>query len=849
MRLVLYDIPDKDALCAALRSHERRAGQHGLFATPVLIGPDMLPELPPAVSEPAVPVPVWLWDGDAGSLRATATEVLRRLVFPITHSPGSFCLSFPFPALALAAQPLSMAAAASLDVEDIGRLLDGAPTASPTGRGPSAALSACPRPAVQRDLDEPQRRAVGHRGGALRVLAPAGSGKTKTMINRVASLVADGTPAGSIIVIAFNTKAAEQLEQRLGRLGVPTTRRVQDDSGVHCATFNAFGYRYQREIMQAAPQVSDDAAERAHLMRASVWAALTEGAGAYANGSRSGSRPPQRGREAAALDDLVWRALDGLAQMHAALSDPASIDLPLPALFADCRGSRLPFDEVERRFSDAQRHHSVQAFDDQISQAVLDLLAHPARRHALQDRYRHVLVDEFQDLNSAQLALVDIISRPHRRLFVVGDDDQLIYGWRFAQVENILGFPQRMPVAPHCETFILTTNYRCSREVVRRADMLISHNARRVDKQIRCRDGAPEGAVVLCSAADWRQRASALAGFLADSHTIHGCAWNDLAVLSRYRAQLQPVAVVLDAAGVPHAPLPGARLFTLPAARLLHSCLTLVAGAGLDQETSSHLAACLHLSEAELRSRAHSLRRWLRAEHPTAHEGLEEVLLDLRLEEACATRPRSLRATARSDAEDDGPAVVLEAARLLSLDHGSLQSYLAAWAGWVDQEQEDAARSTDRGAADGVVLSTIHAAKGREYRSVVIADFAVDLGSLTPAQVEEERRVLYVALTRAAESVLLTVDTHKRAPHQFVGELADPPSRELASRLRHELAHLGTTSAAVPSTGDPESELQAAQLRLRGLELAGRLAEYQWFRPASRLRRAAGIMGLASARR
>ena len=68
--VVLYDIPDKDALCAALRSHERRAGQHGLFATPVLIGPDMLPELPPAVSEPAVPVPVWLWDGDAGARRS-----------------------------------------------------------------------------------------------------------------------------------------------------------------------------------------------------------------------------------------------------------------------------------------------------------------------------------------------------------------------------------------------------------------------------------------------------------------------------------------------------------------------------------------------------------------------------------------------------------------------------------------------------------------------------------------------------------------------------------------------------------------------------------------------------------
>ena len=848
MRLVLYGIPDTLTLCAALRGHERAADPHGLFAAPVLIGPGRLPELPPPVPEPRLPIPVWLWDADAGSLRTAATDVLRRLVFPITHSPGSFCLAFPFPADALSARPLRAADAAGLDAEDIGRLLSGCADPSPADGRPPAALSTRLRPAVQQDLDELQRRAVAHRGGALRVLAPAGSGKTKTMINRVAALVADGTPPGCIVVIAFNTKAAEQLEQRLGRLQVPTTRRVQDGSGVHCATFNAFGYRYQHEIMQAAPQVSADAAERARLMRASVWAALEETDAEGAPGPPSGSLPPQHGREAAALDDLAWRALDSLAEMHAALSDPVSTDLPLPPLFADRHGPSLPFSEVERRFTAAQRRRSVQAFDDQISQAVLDLLAHPERRHALQDRYSHVLVDEFQDLNSAQLTLVDILSRPHRRLFVVGDDDQLIYGWRFAQVENILGFPQRMPVAPHCETLILTTNYRCSREIVRRADMLIRHNVRRVDKQIRCRADAPDGAVVLCAAADWRQRASALAGFLADSRTLHGCAWSDLAILSRYRAQLVPVAAALHAAHVPHAPLPGARLFTLPAAALLHDCLTLMVGADMDQKTLTHVAARLHLSEAELGGRARSLRRWLLAERPTAHGGLEELLRDLPLEEACVARPASaLGASGRSDAQDDGPGVVLEAARLLSLDHGSLQSYLAAWPGWVAQEQEAQAGDAAPGDADSVVLSTIHAAKGREYRSVVIADFAVDLGSLTPAQVEEERRVLYVALTRAAESVLLTVDTRKRAPHQFVSELADPPSRELAFRLRRELAHLGAASAAAATSGGAASELQAAQLRLRGLELAGRLAEYQWFRPTSRLRRAAGALGLVGA--
>jgi hypothetical protein len=432
VRLVLYDISDEHTLCAALRSHARRTASPQTFAAPVLFGPDSLPEPPAAAPAPSGPTPVWLWAADAASFRTAASEVLRRLVFPVTHSPGPFCLAFPFSADVLAAQPLTQADAAGLDVEDVGRLLDWAGGEQADNDAPAAASAPGPRPVVQQDLDERQRHAVGHRRGALRVLAPAGSGKTKTMINRVAALVADGAPPGSIIVIAFNTKAAQQLEERLGHLGVPTTRRIQDESGVHCATFNAFGYRYQREVMRAAPQVSDDAAERAKVMRVAVWSALAERCGTISHTPGLVSCPPERGRESAALDDLVWRALDALAHMHAALSDPASIELHLPPVLGGEAGSSLPFKDVERRFAAEQRRRSVQAFDDQISQAVLDLLAHPARRHALQARYRHVLVDEFQDLNAAQLALVDILSRPHRRLFVVGDDDQLIYGWRFA---------------------------------------------------------------------------------------------------------------------------------------------------------------------------------------------------------------------------------------------------------------------------------------------------------------------------------------------------------------------------------------------------------------------------------
>ena len=590
-RLVLYDIAGEAALRAALLQHAETTELAAPFATPLHIGPERLPVPPGAPASAAAPAPVWFWDGDALSLRTAATQVLRRFVFPVTHSPAPFCLAFPFSSEVFTARALSLPDPAALDLEDAGRLLAWCVAGQTSPPSPHPCSSAGPQPVVQNDLDEVQRQAVAHRRGALRVLAPAGSGKTKTMINRVAALVADGTPPGSILVLAFNTKAAEQLEDRLGRLRVPTTRRIQDDSGVHCATFNAFGYRYQREVMKAVPQVSDDPAQASRLMRAAVWSALAAVHGAVPElCTEAGGLP----RLSAAAWQPPWMTWSGRPSTPWPRLAPPSATRP-PSTCAcrpsSARSSRRCLSPRWSGASPPSSASSVQAFDDQISQAVLDLLGQPARRHALQARYQHVLVDEFQDLNAAQLTLVDILSRPHRRLFVVGDDDQLIYGWRFAKVENILAFPERMPVAPHSETIILTTNYRCSREVVRRADTLIRHNARRVDKQIGCRADASAGAVILCTAADWPHRAAALAGFLADARVVHDCAWKDLAVLCRYRAQQTPVAAALDAAGVPRSPLPGARLFTLPPARLLRDCLALVAGpCALDPPAVARLA-------------------------------------------------------------------------------------------------------------------------------------------------------------------------------------------------------------------------------------------------------------------
>jgi DNA helicase-2/ATP-dependent DNA helicase PcrA len=856
VREVLFEITNETGLRAALARRARRAGRSPtVFAPMVRIGPQRLPRLPSSAQQNGL-VPVWFWQSSLQELHEAAPELLREFVFPLTRSHAPFCLAFPFAANAFAAQPLTAATSGLLDLEDVGRLLAAASRgtsepcrqsvagrpASPQRRGSTRATSVT----LQTDLDPLQTQAVHYGGAALRVLAPAGSGKTKTMINRVAALVAGGAPPGSILVLAFNTLAAEQLEERLSGLGVPTTRRIDDRTGVHCATFNAFGYRYQRQVMGVAPPVDDSAALRERLMRASVWSAL----------ARSSGPPPQRGSAAAALDDLVWRALDALAAARADLCDPHSVTLPVPPLLAEGAAS-LPFASVMQRFARMQRRHGRQSFDDQVTTAVCDLLTHPSRRHALQDCYRHLLVDEFQDLNAAQLALVDIVSRPCRSLFVVGDDDQLIYGWRFARLENILSFPQRMPAPPHCQTIVLRTNYRCSPEIVRRASKLISVNTRRAPKQIGCRPGAPAGAVMLYASPDWRARAATLSAFLADVRTATGCAWHELAVLCRYRAQLLAVAAALDALKVPRGELPATGLFSSPAARLLADCLALVADPFPQQPTATtrHLASALNLTAPQLLARARNLRLALGNHHFTAQQALDLLLEELPIE-AAAARKHRLRPDDRGAAEDGGPATVLEAARLLSLDHRSLAAFHRVWHGWAAAEGVVPPKAGGTPPAeqtrDAVVLSTIHAAKGREYAAVAIADYAADLAALNQEAIEEERRVLYVALTRAAHSVLLTVDTHKHAPHQFLRELADPPSTQQTRQLRRELAELQSEEAPSSEAQSAQSTTlaarQAAELRLRRLQVESRLIERRLFGQRGRLQRALATVGLGSDR-
>ena len=709
-----------------------------------------------------------------------------------------------------------------------------AATLPPAGH---ARVTAADSTAGQPPLDRAQRAAVEHACGPARVLAPAGAGKTKTLIARVLQLIQRGTDPSAILLLAFNRKAAEQLEERLAAQGVATTRRlgspVDEASGhrtpgstmlgprkaapsqarpatvpalgVHVATFNAFGYRYQREILANRFSLDLTGAELRTLMRRAI----------EASGTSLADLRPARG------SDPVGAFMNGLTRVRAALESPEEIEISLEST-GEQPIVTLPFAPAHAQYTRAQAVTGHQSFDDQIYFAVADMLADPAHRAFIQGRFDHVLVDEFQDLNGAQLALVDLLSRPTRDLYVVGDDDQLIYGWRHADPRGILEFHERMPPRPWSATYTLGTNYRCSRAVVESSARLVANNTVREPKDIRPRDGAQEGALRFAGAPSWPERGTAMCAFLRAERARLACDWRELAVLCRYRSQQFIVALTLDGDGIPRTPTLGCRLFTHPVARLLRAYVDLVRAP--EAVAAGDVAFLLnrpnrYLTTAAVEAVGAASRPWAQlragaANEPAAGprplsvlieqvEALGAELRACRRGDGGAERPlaapelvqaiiddfelvefwrRELESQRERGGEPDGagPFQVLDALYLLAEMCPDPAAYLAAWDRLRRDEEAHTGTSDDSLAReeadeDRVVIGTIHAAKGREYHAVVIPDYDCDVSRWEPGEVEEERRVVYVGVTRARDSCLFTVDTTTMYVQPFLRELVEAP--------------------------------------------------------------------------
>jgi DNA helicase-2/ATP-dependent DNA helicase PcrA len=604
-------------------------------------------------------------------------------------------------------------------------------------------------------LNPAQRAAVDHGDAPLLVLAGAGSGKTRVLTARIARLVLEeGVRPDEILAVTFTNKAAGEMKDRVSHLlGVAP-------AGLWIGTFHSVGARLLRRFADRVGRTPNFTIYDPDDLRAVIQRELEQV-----------SAPRDTAPTAiAAMISGAANALVGPEEFAAQARDPV----------------RRAAAAVYARLEPALRRANAAGFDDLLTLPVHLLREHADVRDLLARRFRHLLVDEYQDTNRAQYECIRLLAA-HGRVTVVGDDDQSIYGWRGADVRNILDFERDFPQA---RVVRLEENYRSTPQVLALANAVIAENRGRRGKVLRA-TRADGDVVRLVTAADERDEAE----FVVDEihlrrHADARLRLRDCAVLYRTNAQSRPFEEALRKRGVPYRLIGAIRFYDRREVKDLVAWLRLVANPADDEAFRRALQAprrgvgeasvealAVRAVEAGVPLLAAAARPDLTGDlRPQARSALAELaalVADLRRQAVDAAVDELLRDVVTRTGYDaalraEGPDGEERLLNVASLIEGATES-----AADVDGEvgftpldlflqRVSLVASADESDpnADAVVLMTMHNAKGLEFPLVCIAGledglFPLRRAAEDPGQLEEERRLFYVGITRAERTLYL----------------------------------------------------------------------------------------------
>jgi DNA helicase II / ATP-dependent DNA helicase PcrA len=613
-------------------------------------------------------------------------------------------------------------------------------------------------PELTVSLNPAQREAVEHVEGPILVLAGAGSGKTRVLTTRIAALIDHhGVPPDRIFAVTFTNKAAGEMKERIGRL----LRR--DPSGLWIGTFHSLSARLLRreaELLGFNRRFTIyDEDDQASLIKR-----LMEQQG------HSVKRYPPR-----AVQSVISAAKNRM-KSPSELAGDAPFDLL----------TRVA-SEVYAALDPALKAANAMDFDNLLLHPLTLFREHPERLRAYQERFRFVLVDEFQDTNRAQYQLVRKIGA-HGNVFAVGDDDQSIYGWRGANVRNMQDFLQDFPGA---KLVRLEENYRSTQVVLDAANGVISENNGRIGKTLTTRRRGGEQ-VTLLAAADERDEAEWVARELERRSAAGEWQYGEMAVLYRTNAQSRAVEEAFRRAGIPYRLIGAISFYERREVKDLLAYLRLISNPADDEAFLRAVSVPRRgLGDTSLASLGRTATQWTKPLLETAR--VADRVPDLRpnVREAF----RGFVALIDGLAERAGrhpPAEVLEQV-IRAIDYEAMlhaegpegadrwenvRELVASAANWSEEVSEDAESGTPLerflaeaallssadtvvGREDGVTLMTLHTAKGLEWPVVVLSGMEHGLFPLARAEeqpdgLEEERRLCYVGLTRAKDKLYLT---------------------------------------------------------------------------------------------
>jgi DNA helicase-2/ATP-dependent DNA helicase PcrA len=662
--------------------------------------------------------PIWWWSRKAARLGATEggdADVVLADGTPAWIDGG------PRAPLSV---PLDGAAVVHRETVELGRL-----TRQPSPVKPSAVLA------------PDQLDAVAHGAGPARIIAPAGSGKTRVLTERYCHLLADrGYERETSVALAYNKKAQEEMAARLPGLGA----RIQ--------TLNAWGYGILTRAMGRRPELLDERGVRAVVERL----------------------VPTKPRRV--NTDPISPYLDGLSLIRLGLRHPQQVEDTLD----DVPGLAAAYEP----YRDALRQQGVIDYDEQVFGAVEALLQDGELRRAVQADHRHVLVDELQDLTPAHLLLVRLAAGPAADVFGVGDDDQCIYQHIGSDPRFLIDYASFFPgAAEHA----LEVNYRCPAPVTEAAAALLTYNRVRVAKEIRpgpsvVTDGGAFSVETHAPDSGARALVEAVQGWLAEPDASA----EGTAVLARVQSLLLAPHVALAEAGVPVDSILDESVLARLGVRAALAYLRIavdpqhVSGAdlaevhrrpsrGLPQWAVKWLDRCRSVSDVRQAA--------TRIDDVRVAQKLDDLAIDLdRLASVAAqgATARDLLTAVRDDIGLGSAMTLLDSSGGASGSHlDDLEALLQVADLHPDASSFEAwlRRAFHRERAQGgVTLSTIHRVKGREWDRVVV--FGVTDGIVPhrlSEDVEEERRILHVGITRGRQRVLVLGDRSRRS--RFLSEL------------------------------------------------------------------------------
>jgi DNA helicase-2/ATP-dependent DNA helicase PcrA len=589
------------------------------------------------------------------------------------------------------------------------------------------------------DLAPDQREAAGHAAGPARIIAPAGSGKTRTLTARIRHLADDrAVEPETICALAYNNRAAAEMRQRLG-----------GRSGLKVRTIHSLGWEILRQA-QGDLVLLDEREQRRRL-----------------EGMVEAPRRPNT--------DIIGPYLEALGEVRIGLRPPDEVE----TFRDDVPGFASVFEE----YRELLKRRGEADFDEQVYGAISALLTMPDLRRYWQERCRHMVVDEFQDLTPAYLLMIRLLASPGLNVFGVGDDDQVIYGYLGADPGYLIDYESLFPGAV---SHPLEVNYRCPPSVVEAATNLLGYNERRVDKVIRPGEqDEQQDALVLDRVSGPElglQCAVRVGEWLAETAAA------DIAVLCRVNSALLPVHVAFAEAGIPFRSPLGAEVLERTA--LAAALAWMRIGRNPEEISTSDLMKIVRRPSRGLtrltgqligRRRKVSLEdlyglgaeleggqagRWddfcadIERVAEVATSGDSIVMIDvinneIGLRGAAQALDAGRRRADRSAQSDD--LVALRRAAVLHRDLDDFEPWL-----------RDMLRRRDEDG--GVELSTVHKVKGMEWDRVIV--FGADEG-LFPHDLaedeEEERRVFHVAITRGRRQVVVLAD--KAQPSPFLAEM------------------------------------------------------------------------------